>query len=68
MSLNHIIKARNVIQKNRKIQDEEIMTAFYSNIYIPPESKESQHTESFSKILLGLSKLCGLDKKLKFLK
>jgi len=68
MSLNHIIKSRKVIQSTRKISDEKIFTAFYSNIYIPPESKESQHTESFNKILISLSKLCGLHKKLKFLK
>lgn len=68
MSLNHIIKSRKVIQSNRKISDEKIFTAFYSNMYIPPESKESQHTESFNKILISLSKLCGLYEKLKFLK
>jgi len=67
-SLNHIIKSRKVIQSNRKISDDEIIKAFYSNIYIPPESEESQHTGSFNKILIGLSKLCGLYEKLKFLK
>ena len=67
-SLNHIIKSRKVIQSNRKISDDEIIKAFYSNIYIPPESQESQHTGSFNKILIGLSKLCGLYEKLKFLK
>jgi len=68
MSLEHIIKNRKIIQSKRKINDDELIEAFYSNIYIPPESQESQHTESFSKVLVNLSKLCGMSKKLKYLK
>ena len=66
-SLNHIIKNRNIIQSKRKIKDSELITEFYSNIYIPPESQESQHTENFSKILTRLSKLCGFYNYLKHL-
>jgi len=67
MSLNHIIKNRRIIQTKRKIKDEDLINAFYSNMYIPPESQESQHTENFNRILVKLSKLCGLYKKLKYL-
>ena len=64
-SLNHIIKNRNTIQSRRKIKDSDLLTEFYSNIYIPPESQESQHTEKFSRILTRLSKLCGFYNSLK---
>ncbi len=65
--LNHIIKCRKMIQLNRKVADNEIIKAFYSNIYITPESNESQYNEIFSKILIKLSKLCGFYKDLKYL-
>ena len=67
MSLNHIRKNRKIIQAKRKVDDVELINAFYSNMYIPPESQESQHTENFNRILVNLSKICGFYKKLKYL-
>ena len=67
MSLNHIRKNRKIIQAKRKVDDVELINAFYSNMYIPPESQESQHTENFNRILVNLSKMCGFYKKLKYL-
>ena len=64
-SINQIIKDRKEIQKKRKIPDEEIMENFCSNMYIPPESEESEHMKSFNKILVNLSKLSGFYQKVK---
>lgn len=63
--LNHIIKNRKIVQSKRKITDNDLISEFYSNIYIPPESQESQHTERFNKILIKLSKICGYYSSLK---
>ena len=59
-SMNQIRKDRKIIQKKRKISDEEIMKCFCSNIYIPPESEESEHMKKFNIILINLVKLTGL--------
>ena len=67
MLLNHIIKNRKVVQSKRKIRDEDLVSEFYSGIYIPPESQESQHTENFNKILIKMSKLSGFYNSLKHL-
>ena len=62
-SLRHIISYRGIIQKERKISDEEIMKKFCCNMYIPPESNEEKHMNNFNCILIHLSKFSGFYKK-----
>ena len=65
-SFNHIRKNRKEIQNRRKISDEEIMKNFCYNMYIPPESEESEHLRNFNKILINLARLTGFYQKARF--
>lgn len=65
-SFNQIRKDRKEIQNKRKISDEEIMKSFCYNMYIPPESEESEHLKNFNKILINLAKLTGFYQKARF--
>ena len=58
-SFNHIMRDRKEIQKKRKISDDQIMKSFCCNMYIPPESDESNHMKSFNRILINLAKMTG---------
>ena len=58
-SINQIRKDRKQIQRKRKITDDEIMKNFSCNMYIPPESGESEYLKNFNKILINLTKLTG---------
>ena len=64
-SINQIRKDRKIIQRKRKISDEEIMKNFCCNMYIPPESEESEHMRNFNKVLINLEKLTGFYQKVR---
>jgi len=64
-SINAIRKDRKIIQEKRKITDEEILKNFCCNMYIPPESEESEHMKSFNTILIKLAKLSGFYQKVR---
>jgi len=64
-SINQIRKDRKIIQRKRKISDEEIMKNFCCNMYIPPESEESEHMRNFNKVLINLAKLTGFYQKVR---
>ena len=64
-SINAIRKDRKIIQEKRKITDEEILKNFCCNMYIPPESEESEHMKNFNTILIRLAKLSGFYQKVR---
>ncbi len=64
-SVNQIRKDRKKIQSRRKVSDSEIIKNFCCNMYIPPESEESEHMKNFNKILINLVKLTGYYRKVK---
>ena len=64
-SWEKIRKDRKKIQKMRKISDDEIMKNFCCNMYIPPESGESEYLKNFDRILISLTKLSGFYQKVR---
>ena len=58
----HIIKQRKIINKKRKLDDNEIIHSFCGTIKIPPEANDSKLNEKFEKLLSSLCRLCGYDK------
>lgn len=61
----HIIKERNFIQKNRQINDNEIIKSFCSTIQISSEASNSKLNDKFIKLLKFLSKISGYSKLLR---
>jgi len=41
------------------------MKNFCCNMYIPPESEESEHMRNFNKVLINLAKLTGFYQKVR---
>ncbi len=66
-SINMIRKERKIIQEKRIISDDEVLRNFCCNMYIPPESEESEHMKSFNMILIKLAKLSGFYRKVRTL-
>ena len=66
-SINMIRKERKIIQEKRVISDDEVLKNFCCDMYIPPESEESEHMKSFNRILIRLAKLSGFYQKVKTL-
>ena len=66
-SINMIRKERKIIQEKRVISDDEVLKNFCCDMYIPPESEESEHMKSFNRILIRLGKVSGFYQKVKTL-
>jgi len=66
-SINQIRRDRKQIQRTRRVSDDEIMKNFSCNMYIPPESGESEHLKNFNKVLIGLTKLTGYYERVKII-
>ena len=66
-SINQIRRDRKQIQRTRRVSDDEIMKNFSCNMYIPPESGESEHLKNFNKVLISLTKLTGYYERVKII-
>ena len=62
---NQIRKDRKQIQRIKKVSDNEVMKNFCCNMYIPPESGESEYLKNFDRILISLTKLSGFYQKVR---
>ena len=64
-SFNQIRKDRKHIQRIKKVSDKEVMKNFCCNMYIPPESGESEYLKNFDRVLICLTKLSGFYQKVR---